>query len=204
MMQRARVSKKSMVSRVQFVLLQRPSNAWVDGWDSIWENFICNSNARFPEGGQAYNHMLSSVWWEFLYLFTSVEDKNSTEAIRMWGLFCNSLPRSLGSTCAYDSYNWAAHTVGREAGHREVFQQIKSQLSDLPRFQAVPRCRACRIPPWTAGRWSSREQPTSKWSLQTGSNREWLFKSWEVSTLSVYQAAWVRRWPTSAKICRIP
>ena len=135
---------------------------------------------------------------------TSVEDKNSTEAIRMWGLFFSSLPRSLGSTCVNDSYNWAAHTVGREAGHREVFQQIRSQLSDLPRFQAVPRCRACRIPPWTAGRWLSREQPTSKWSLHTGSNREWFFKSWEVSTLSVYQAAWVRRRPTSAKICRIP
>ena len=83
---------------------------------------------------------------------TSVEDKNSTEAIRMWGLFFSSLPRSLGSTCVNNSYNWAAHKVGREAGHREVFQQIRSQLSDLPRFQAVPRCRACRIPPWTAGR----------------------------------------------------
>ena len=135
---------------------------------------------------------------------TSVEDKNSTEAIRMWGLFFSSLPRSLGSTCVNNSYNWAAHKVGREAGHREVFQQIRSQLSDLPRFQAVPRCRACRIPPWTAGRWLSREQPTSKWSLHTGSNREWFFKSWEVSTLSVYQAAWVRQRPSSAKICRIP
>ena len=89
---------------------------------------------------------------------TSVEDKNSTEAIRMWGLFFSSLPRSLGSTCVNNSYNWAAHTVGREAGHREVFQQIRSQLSDLPRFQAVPRCRACRIPPWTAGRWLSKCQ----------------------------------------------
>ena len=68
----------------------------------------------------------------------------------------------------------------------------------------MPRCRACRIPPWTAGRWSSREQLTSKWMLHTGSNREWIFKSWDVSTLSVYQGAWVRRRQTLAKICQIP
>ena len=169
-----------------------------------------------------WDNGVTKVWWQIcLHYFlclsstplignmlidpcTSVDDKNSTEAIRMCGLFLSSLPRSLGSTCLNNSYNWAAQTVGREAGHREAFRQIRSQLSDIPRFQAVPRCRACRIPPWTAGRWLSREQPTSKWSLHTGSNREWFFKSWEVSTLSVYQAAWVRRWPTTAKICRIP
>ena len=67
---------------------------------------------------------------------TSVEDKNSTEAIRMWGLFFSSLPRSLGSTCVNNSYNWAAHTVGREAGHREVFQQIRSQI-----YLASKQCR---------------------------------------------------------------
>ena len=47
----------------------------------------------------------------------------------MCGLLWSSLPRSLGSTCVNNSYNWAAHTVGMEAGHREAFQQIRSQLS---------------------------------------------------------------------------
>ena len=56
---------------------------------------------------------------------TSVEDKNSTEAIRMWGLFFSSLPRSLGSTCVNNSYNWAAHKVGREADIEKYFSRLE-------------------------------------------------------------------------------
>ena len=61
---------------------------------------------------------------------TSVDDKNSTEAIRMCGLFLSSLPRSMGSTCLNNSYNWAAQTVGREAGHRD--QKSAVRYTSLP------------------------------------------------------------------------
>ena len=53
-----------------------------------------------------------------------------TEAIRMCGLFLSSLPRSLGSTCLNNSYNWAAQTVGREAGHRD--QKSAVRYTSLP------------------------------------------------------------------------
>ena len=69
---KCRGSRKVWFHKCKLIWLQRPSNAWVEGRDSIWEDFICYSKARFPEGGQAYCHMLSSVWCNFLYLQADV------------------------------------------------------------------------------------------------------------------------------------
>ena len=145
---------------------------------------------------------ISPIWWTTYHSLTTIwkfSFKNGMKSREKcsFQLECGFWNNNLGQQLLMvDSSN---------CNSRQTFYQNNLPLFDFDDnciFRV--QCRACRIPPWTAGQWSSREQPTSKWNLHTGSNREWFFKSWEVSTLSVYQAAWVRQRPSSAKICRIP